>query len=273
MTDSDWTGILRGPADGIRLLVSVRDGIEASAALSGGADLIDAKDPSSGALGAVTEDTLHDIALVVGRRRPLSAALGDAAEPEAIERLACVYAAAGAALVKIGFAGVASAGRVATLIASAVRGARAGSDGRSGVVAVAYADADTSVSLAPTVLLDVAARAGASAVLLDTADKNGLGLPSLVPPAMLSSWAAAAHETGMFVALSGRLTAADLPMVRRTGADIAGVRGAACDDGRNGRVTAIRVRNLLAACAPDPTPFDNQPLTTWETIEKRRADR
>ena len=248
-TERPWAlQILRTPADSIRLLVSVRDRTEASAALDGGADLIDAKDPSTGALGAVAEDALHAIASVVGRARPLSAALGDATDPPAIERLACVYAAAGAALVKVGFAGVASAERVATLIAAAVRGARAGSEGRSGVVAVAYADADPSASIVPTALLDAAARAGASGVLLDTADKNGLRLPSLISPTMLASWVAEAHEAGLFVALAGRLTAADFPLVRSIGADVAGVRGAACDDGRNGRVSAVRVRNLRSAC-------------------------
>ena len=37
----------------MRLLVSVRSAAEARAALSGGADIIDAKEPSLGSLGAV----------------------------------------------------------------------------------------------------------------------------------------------------------------------------------------------------------------------------
>lgn len=36
-----------------RLLVSVRDAAEAEAAIRAGADLIDAKDPENGALGAL----------------------------------------------------------------------------------------------------------------------------------------------------------------------------------------------------------------------------
>jgi uncharacterized protein (UPF0264 family) len=237
--------------ESFRLLVSVRDPVEAAAALEGGADLIDAKDPAAGALGAVTEDMLRDIASVVGRARPLTAALGDAADPAAAEHHACVAAAAGAAFVKICFSGVANPGRVGAIIAAAVRGARAGSEGRSGVVAVAYADADTSVDLAATALIDVAARAGASGVLMDTADKNGVALPALLPPAALAAWVADAHEAGLLAALAGRLTAADLPAIRAVGADIAGVRGAACEDGRHGRVTAVRVQNLRAMCAPN----------------------
>src|SRR6266513_157132 len=125
----------------MRLLVSVASAAEASAALAGGADVIDAKDPRAGTLGAVAFDVLREIHAAVAGRRPVTAALGDAADEAEIERASRAFAAAGASLVKVGFAGIASAGRVTALIAAAVRGARAGSDGNGGVVAVAYADA------------------------------------------------------------------------------------------------------------------------------------
>ena len=52
------------------------------------------------------------------------------------------------------------------------------------------------------------------------------------------------------MALAGALRAEDLPVVRATGADIAGVRSAACsDDRRSGPLDAARVRALRAACA------------------------
>jgi len=238
----------------MRLLVSVTSAVEASAALAGGADVIDAKDPLAGALGAVSADVLRDIHAIVAGARPLTAALGDAAGEGAIEYAAREFAAAGAALVKIGFAGVRSAGRVATLTAAAVRGARAG-DVSAGVVAVAYADADHPASLAPGELIEVAARAGAKGVLLDTADKLGPGLRALVEPRALAAWVSEAHDGGLLVALAGRLTADDLTFVRDTGADIAGVRGAACDGGRTGRVTADRVRLLTSVVSGFPPPL------------------
>src|SRR6267142_372511 len=160
----------------MRLLVSVASAAEASVALAGGADEIDAA--------------------VVGRR-PVTAALGDGSDEAAIERAAHEFAAAGAAFVKVGFAGIAGAGRVAALTAAAVRGVKAGSDGNGGVVAVAYADADRAASLAPAALVEVAARAGAEGVLLDTADKDGPGLRGLVAPGALAAWVAEAHQTGL----------------------------------------------------------------------------
>jgi uncharacterized protein (UPF0264 family) len=233
----------------MRLLVSVASASEASAALAGGADVIDAKDSQAGALGAVSVEVLREIHAAVAGARPVTAALGDAANEAAIERAACAFAAAGAVLVKVGFAGIAGARRVAALTAAAVRGARAGSDGKSSVVAVAYADADRGASLAPAALVEVTARAGAEGVLLDTADKSGPGLRGLVAPGALAAWVAEAHQAGLLVALAGKLTADDLPFVRDAGADIAGVRGAACVGGRTGRVAADRVRLLRAICA------------------------
>src|SRR5580765_2369323 len=124
----------------MRLLVSVTSAEEASAALAGGADIIDAKNPLAGALGAVRVEVLREIHAMVAGARLVTAAIGDATDEAAIERAAGTFAAAGAALVKVGFAGITSASRIEGLIEAAVRGA--GARDASGVVAVAYADAD-----------------------------------------------------------------------------------------------------------------------------------
>ena len=149
----------------MRLLISVRDGSEASAALAGGADLIDAKDPTAGALGAVALQTLVEIHRVVERARPVTAALGDAFTEDTTEQLACAFASAGTAFVKIGFAGVSDQRHAAALIRAAVRGARAGSDMACRVIAVAYADSCFARSLPLGQLNAVAATAGAAGVL------------------------------------------------------------------------------------------------------------
>ena len=235
----------------MRLLVSVQDAAEASAALAGNADIIDAKNPHAGALGAVSLPVLHDIHGAIGGVRPVSAALGDASDEAVVERDARAFVAAGARFVKIGFAGISSAERVQVLLEAAVRGARAGAAGRrkadatlDGVIAVSYADGDAATSIAFTAFADVAARAGARGILLDTANKRGPGLRALVAPRDLAAWVSAAHTHGLLVALAGQLTADDLQFAGDAGADIAGVRGAACDQGRTGRVTAERVRAL-----------------------------
>jgi uncharacterized protein (UPF0264 family) len=228
----------------MRLLVSVAHAADAAAALAGGADLIDAKDPTGGELAAVAPDTFGAIVAAVAGARPVTAALGNAADEDTVEHAARDFGQAGARFVKIGFAGIASGERVGVLAKAAVRGARAGSSGQCGVVAVAFADADRAVGLAPFALVAEAARAGAEGLLLDTADKSGPGLRDLMEPAALAAFVSSVREAGLFVAVAGRLTAGDLPFVRDAGADIAGVRGAACDGGRGGQVSAERVRQL-----------------------------
>ena len=228
----------------MRLLVSVAHAADAAAALSGGADLIDAKDPAGGALAPLTPDMFGAIVAAVAGARPVTAALGNAMDEDTVERAARDFGQAGARFVKIGFAGIASGDRVGVLAKAAVRGARAGSSGQCGVVAVAFADADRAVGLAPFALVAEAARAGAEGLLLDTADKSGPGLRDLMEAAALAAFVSSVREAGLFVALAGRLTAGDLPFIRDAGADIAGVRGAACDGGRGGQVSAERVRQL-----------------------------
>ena len=233
----------------MRLLVSVRDATEAAAALAGGADIIDAKDPFAGALGAVTTDVLTAIHSTVAGACLVTAALGDAGEEATIAHTARTFASAGARLVKIGFAGTTSARRVASLLTAAVHGVKTRTTSETGVVAVAYADADRVGSIRPFALIEGAARAGAVGVLLDTAHKTGPGLRGLVAPGALADWVFEGHQMGLIVALAGQVTADDLDFVRDSGADIVGVRGAVCDDGRTSSVAAAKVRALKALCA------------------------
>jgi uncharacterized protein (UPF0264 family) len=214
--------------------------------------VIDAKNPRAGALGAVTLDVLRDIYAAVAGTRPVTAALGDATREGVVEADSSAFAAAGARFVKVGFAGIESAPRIAALIAAAVRGAAVGSDGGASVVAVTYADADRVGSMPPESFVAIASGAGARGVLLDTADKSGPGLRRLMTPERLADWVADVHSAGLFTAVAGQLVADDLAFVQDAGADIAGVRGAACEGGRTGRVSADRVLRLRSLCERQP---------------------
>src|SRR5262249_54763309 len=163
----------------------VADANEATAALSGGADIIDAKDPRRGALGPVSLRALREIQTAIASTRPLSAALGDAADENALAGRARRFLAAGAQVVKIGLAGVTDAPRATALIARAVLAAHETNDGR--VIAVAYADADRVLSLDRDALVEAAAHAGAAGVLLDTAHKSGPGLLPLLSQRALTT--------------------------------------------------------------------------------------
>jgi uncharacterized protein (UPF0264 family) len=225
----------------MRLLVSARNAADAAAAVAGGADIVDAKEPSAGALGAVAIDVLHEMLSTVAAARPLSAALGDAKDVAALERRVRAYAVEGVTFVKIGFAGMTDAVRVTDLIASAVGVARVCA---CAVVAVGYADAERVNAIDCDALFDAATRGGAAGVLIDTACKDGPGLLQLSPPSTITRYVSAAHDRGLSIAMAGKLSYADLAVVRDAGADIAGVRGAACRAGRASAISEARVRVL-----------------------------
>lgn len=230
----------------MRLLVSVADAREAREALRGGADIIDAKDPRRGALGAVDARELHAIVAAVDGARPVSAALGDAMDEASLEGAARAGACARLAYVKVGFAGIDDAARVESLLAAAVRGAQV-ANGSTGVIAVAYADARRARTVPPARIIEAAERAGAMGVLLDTAFKDGGGLFDAMPEEDVAGWVRSAHAAALTVALAGTLVGADLGAARVLGADIVGVRTAACEGGRTGRVTGERVAMVAAS--------------------------
>src|SRR5438045_3731812 len=110
----------------MRLLVSVRSAGEVAAALGGGADIIDAKEPSRGSLGPVEQSVLRDINASVPTSVPLSVALGDfqegAAAVAAIAALELTARPAGV-FVKLGLAGVFTSDAAAALFRSTVEAA------------------------------------------------------------------------------------------------------------------------------------------------------
>jgi uncharacterized protein (UPF0264 family) len=228
------------------LLVSVRSAEEVPAALAGGADIIDAKEPSRGPLGAVDPEVLWAIAARTPANVPLGVALGDAAarrQVEAVVSAARVPARGAPVYLKLGFAGVAPQ-RVPALLDAAVAAAAEGAE-RARVVAVAYADHGAAASAAPEEMLRMAKAAGAVGLLVDTWRKAGAGLLDYMPLERLSPLSAAARAAGLLFAVAGSLDRETVPLVVGI-ADVIGVRGAACRGGRTGRVDAGRVRQLRA---------------------------
>jgi (5-formylfuran-3-yl)methyl phosphate synthase len=233
----------------MKLLVSVIDDAEARLALAGGVDVVDAKNPAEGSLGAPAPDVIAQVRDVLPAEVPLSAAIGDLPSLPGTAALAALGAVrSGAAYVKIGLWGSATTEDAVAVL----RAARDAVDGDAEVVAVTYADGARVPSrpLPPSELITAARRAGVSGCLLDTAIKDGRGLLSWLHADALAELVAEAHGAGLEMALAGELRAEDLPAVRAAGADIAGVRSAACRDGR--RTAALdpeRIARLRALCA------------------------
>jgi uncharacterized protein (UPF0264 family) len=227
----------------MQLLVSVRSAAEVDPALRGGADIIDAKEPGRGSLGPVSPATLAEILAVVPPQCPFSVALGDLASPEeAITAIATLELPDRPAptYLKLGFAGVRSPEMVTRILATAVA-AVADTGSMALVVAVAYADADAAGTLTPEIVSGRAHDAGAAGVLLDTHTKDGIGLLGWLTPQALAAWVAGVRRKGLLTALAGSLTGDTVDTVAAARPHVVGVRGAACEGGRQGRVSADRV--------------------------------
>jgi uncharacterized protein (UPF0264 family) len=233
----------------LQLLVSVRSADEVGPALAGGADIIDAKEPDRGSLGAVDRDVLRRILQRVPDDRGVSVALGDVSRPEEVgaaihglelpERTSPTY-------LKLGFAGVRSPDQIGLLIEHAVSvTSRMGASHR--IVAVAYADSERAGTMPPALIPPLAEAAGAAAVLLDTHGKDGRGLLEWLPSGALVEWVALARQAGLLAALAGSLRPRDLALVGRAHPDVVGVRGAVCSGGRQGQLSEDRVRRFRLA--------------------------
>ena len=227
----------------MRLLVSVRNAAEAAAAAAGRAHIIDAKEPLNGALGPVSPGVLAEIAATVGKRLPISAALGEINSSDTAlrdtDRGANAAARAGVAFVKFGFAGM----RGQPQLAAKVRAAAAAA-GQAALILVAYADHERACSPSPEEMIALAELTSAAGVLIDTHDKHSASLTALMTASALGRFVTRVHETGAIAAIAGRLTAEDFEIVHEAGADVVGIRGAACEGGRCGMVTAGRVGAL-----------------------------
>ena len=235
----------------VRLLVSVVDVGEARAAAAAGADIVDVKNPAEGSLGAPPPAVIADIRAAVPAALPVSAAIGDMPNLPGTAALAAFGAAhSGAAFVKVGLWGATTEADAIALL-RVVREAAPDAV----VVAGAYADARRvpHAPLAPEALPRAARAAGVDVCLLDTAVKDGRGILDWLSLEALTALVDEAHELGLEIALAGALRAEDLPVVCATGADVVGVRSAACADGRRtGALDPSRVRALRAACAATP---------------------
>jgi uncharacterized protein (UPF0264 family) len=226
-----------------KLLVSVRSVEEARAALSGGAHIIDVKEPARGPLGRADVKVWHAVRQAVPAIVPVSVALGELVECER-QTLPGPGAWSGIAWRKLGLAtigdGPNTLDRWGTLIRVWAQGPP--------WIAVAYLDAERAGAPQVEAVIDSSIALGCAGVLFDTWDKaRPIPLRSF---RALESSLARAREAGLLTALAGGLDADLIKLLRPLSPDIFAVRGAACAQGdRNGPIHPERVATLARAAA------------------------
>ncbi len=218
------------------LLVSVRSADEARSAVSGGASVIDVKEPHNGPLGMADPSVWSEVRAVVPEEIPVSVALGELRDwsDRPVPSRATFE---GISFRKMGLAGAASGWerRWADLLDRFGPG--------PGWIAVLYADWPIARSPEPDAVIRAAADLRCAGVLVDTWDK------SRRPPD--PDWGklirSIRSRVGL-VALAGGWDEARIAGRRGLDPDWFAVRGAACVGGdRREAVVESRVKSLAAA--------------------------
>ena len=244
--------VSRGPL----LLVSVRSPEEANAALRGGADILDVKEPRRGSLGMADIEVIAAIARQLADSNhdqtpratfiPLSVALGEVHDwrdarsipplPESVT------------FAKLGLSHLAPHNNWSDEWLRVRHSFEERRTARLNWVAVAYADADAATSPPIDDVLTAAIDTNCSGLLIDTFTKTGLTLTDCCDLTSLAQLAERCHSAGLFLALAGRLTRESLPTLSRIPADVFAIRSAACEAAeREGRVTEPAVADFRMA--------------------------
>jgi len=206
------------------MLASVRSLDEALIALEGGADLIDLKEPSRGALGALDHAAVRICVQAIGGRRPVSATIGDlpSMDPQSMTAAVERMAATGVDFIKIGFFFRPQAFDCATALSKLASRAR--------LVAVLFADETYDLAL-----VDELAGNGFTGAMLDTAHKTGKTLRDWRTENELEEFVIRGRNRRLLTGLAGSLRREDIPQFLAIGPDYLGFRGALCRNGDRGQ--------------------------------------
>lgn len=200
----------------IQMLASVTNLEEAKIVLEVDVDLIDLKDPHTGALGALDIMTVKSIVKWIDKRKRVSATIGDLPmQPALIASKVGEIASTGVDIVKVGFFGKDNHQTTIEALQPLV------SAGIS-IVAVLFADE------APDLSLHLFEHSGFYGVMLDTRNKQGKHLLNYINNNDLQTFINNARKMQMHVGLAGALSLESLQHLYDLQPDYLGFRGALC---------------------------------------------
>ena len=220
---------------------------EALEAIAGGADVIDVKNPNEGALGANYPWIIKRIREITPKNLEVSCTLGEVPNlPGSISLAALGAASLGVNYIKVGLNGLKTP-KEATFLLENVKKAAKNCSPKIKVAAAGYADSEKIGSIDPMLIPEIAFKAHVDLAMLDTAVKDGKNLFDNLSIKQLRKFVEDTHEHGLEAALAGSLRKQDIPVVYKLGADVAGLRGAACTNGDRlkGQISRKLVQELV----------------------------
>ena len=231
----------------LKLLISPKNEKEAAEAIAGCADIIDVKNPEEGPLGANFPWVIRRIRQITPANIEVSCTLGEAPNLPGSMALAALGAATtGVNYIKAGLHGLKTPKEAVYLMQKVIKAAKEYNPSIKAVIA-GYADASRISTVDPLLVPKISHEAQADIAMLDTAIKDGKNLFTFLTKSQLQRFVDTAHNYGLKAALAGSLQKEDLPMVYALGADVVGLRGAACtlSDRVHGQITRERVQELV----------------------------
>ncbi len=230
----------------MRLLISVVNEEEAIAAVEGGADIVDVKNPKEGSLGASFPWIIKRILAAVPESVKVSCTLGDSPNLPGAMSLAALGAATTCVdYIKVGLYGVKNLDAAVFLTSNITKAAKS-QDSSVSIAVTGYADAIRVGAVNPLLVPEIAAESKADVAMIDTAIKDGKNTFSYLTFEQLKQFVDDSHRNNLSAGIAGALKREDLDSVFALGADIVGLRGAACTfcDRLKGRIDVSKVHEL-----------------------------
>jgi len=233
-----------------RLLVSVRNAIEAEIALAGGCELLDFKDPLLGAMAPVDPQILLEgvaAAQCCNPTVPISVALGELKEWESTATTAILASVSDSiTYCKVGSAGIDEREDWRRHWCDLMTRVSESHLRQQLWIAVAYADYQRAASLPLADIVQLAIEQECDGLLIDTFDKSSGRLTDCIDRSTLHTQLSKLQKAGLHTAIAGRLRAEEIPDLCDLPVNIIGVRSAACSDGtRTSTVDASRINQLI----------------------------
>ena len=207
-----------------QLLISVTSIEEASFALENGADIIDLKDPSTGALGALPIDQIKLIVSFVHNKKGVSkkitsATIGDLPmQPKLLLEHVLNLTATDVDIIKIGFFETDQYQLCLDALATLTQGG-------TKLVAVLFAE-----NSYPEHLIESIKAAGFMGVMMDTAKKNGLTLLDYYSLQQRMAFAQKVLSCHLQFGLAGSLKLEHVAMIKALNPTYIGFRGGVCNN-------------------------------------------
>ena len=237
-----------------KMLASVANLDEALLVADESVDLIDLKDPSRGALGAVTTEVALEVVHHLSGVYPLSATIGDVPleETRQLNEAIINTAATGVDIVKVGAFGKLTDEALAVIQMQAIKGARKTASRCYAIVVVWFAE-QWPVDFSK---ISALAAAGVKGIMLDTADKANGSLTEKVAVSKLQAFIDQARSYGLLSGLAGSLRVIDLPFLLPLQPDYLGFRGALCQGSwRTHQINPTSVRKIRSIMKQPVNPI------------------